>query len=82
MKLYDYLEKKYGMTKSVFISKPEWAKEELRREHQDFCRKKQLEEAEQRRWDSLSPVEKESEEAYNNLLGCGVPESLVEGLMG
>ena len=82
MKLLDYLNEKYGMTKAVFFSKPEWAKEELRREHQEYCRKIQLEEAEQRRWNSLSAIEKENEETYNNLLGCGVPASIVETLMG
>lgn len=82
MKLLDYLNEKYGMTKAVLFSKPEWAKEELRREHQEYCRKIQLEEAEQRRWNSLSAIEKENEETYNNLLGCGVPASIVETLMG
>ena len=80
MKLYQYLNEKYGMTREVFNQKPEWAKEELRKEHQEFCRQLQLDEVEQRRWDSLSDQEKENEEAYNNLIGCGIPQSLVAQL--
>lgn len=68
------------MIREVFNQKPEWAKEELRKEHQEFCRQMQLDEAEQRRWDSLSDQEKENEEAYNNLIGCGIPQSLVAQL--
>jgi len=80
MKLHQYLNDRYGMTKEMYNQKPEWAKEELRKEHQEFLRQIQLEEAEQRRWDSLSDQEKENEETYNNLIDSGVPESLVQQL--
>ncbi len=68
MKFYDYLMDRYGMTKEVFDSKPEWAKEELRKEHHAFNSKKDR---------KVKAIDYNSEEAaglYEMLRDdCGVP---------
>jgi hypothetical protein len=80
MKFYAYLQDKYGMTREVFNQKPEWAKEELHKEHQNFCRQQQIIESEERRYNNLSEQEKENLECYNNLIDSGIPSSFVDQL--
>ena len=78
MKFYAYLMDKYGMTKEVFNLKPEWAKEELHKEHRTYIREQQLVEAERRRYDSLSDQEKENEDCYNYLVESGIPQAFID----
>ncbi len=78
MKFYAYLMDKYGMTKEVFNSKPEWAKEELHKEHQAYIRERQIIEAEKRRYNNLSDQEKENEDCYNNLVESGIPQVFID----
>lgn len=80
MKLYEYLFERYGMTKETFSKKPDWAKEELRKEHSDYLRTVQLREAEERRWNNLTDQEKENEDCYNNLVGAGIPMGFINQL--
>ncbi len=78
MKFYNYLMSRYGMTKEVFNSKPDWAKEELHKEHQAYIREQQIIESEKRRYNNLSEYEKEREDCYNNLVGDGIPQSFID----
>lgn len=82
MKFKQYLLEKYGMTSEVFNSKPDWAKEELHKEHEEYNRQQQIMAAEERRWNNLSEEEQEREECYNNLVDSGIPQGFIDQIFG
>ena len=82
MKFNAYILEKYGMTKEVYNSKPDWAKEELHKEHETYIREMQIQEAEERRWENMSESEREREECYNNLVGDGIPQAFIDQIFG
>ena len=78
MKFKKYLLERYGMTTEVFNSKPEWAKEELHKEHEAYIRKQQIQEAAERRWNNLSEAERERIDCYTFLVEDGIPQAFID----
>lgn len=83
-KLHAYLRDMYGITKAEFNQKPEWMKEELRKEHAEYLRQKQIQFSQEIKFSKMSKeelAEYEAEQermadeytAYVLLRECGVP---------
>lgn len=83
-KLHAYLKERYGITKAEFNQKPDWIKEELRKEHAEYLRQNQIIFSQEIKFSKMSKeelAEYEAEQerladeytAYKLLQECGVP---------